>query len=219
MKNIKNISSAFALSIALATCSTSIAAEEATIEAIGQKVEAKLSLADSFEQIREAVASAETANPAMLARIDKLVSQIDAELATEPANADKLTYLRERALRLRAQISKSLGNNTELVNQLGGELMPTPMMGDAVPMSGNIISDQLISEQPLGSQGVSMGGTYGGGTFSGGGGGGFSGGGGGGGGIGGGGFGTLAAFGGIAAAIAIGASDDDNPGTPASPSN
>ncbi|TWU49714.1 hypothetical protein [Rubripirellula reticaptiva] len=213
MKNIKNISSAFALTIALATCSTSIAAEEATIEAIGQEVEAKLSLTDTFEQIRADVASAKTANPAMLARIDKLVSQIDAELATKPDNADQLNYLRERVLRLRGEISKSLGYDTELVNQIGGELMPTPMMGDVVPMDG-----QIISDQPLGCLDGSCGGSISGGGFSGGGGGGFSGGGGGGG-IGGGGFGKLAAFGGIAAAIAIGASDDNDPGTPASPSN
>ncbi|TWU60316.1 hypothetical protein Poly51_05910 [Rubripirellula tenax] len=216
MKNLKTIGGALALSFTLATSSTQATAEELTALSIEPtRVELVENFSDTLHAIR-ADAAASLANPAMLVRVNKLISAIDAELATEPANAEELTELRENAIKVRNQLGKTLGlTGTDLVMQncadCGGSVL------DAAPMGGSIISDTVIGEQVIGSSTISSG--YSGGSFGGGGGGGFSGGGGGGGGLlqGGGGMLSLG-LGAAALAVGISNGDDSSPGIPASPS-
>ncbi len=221
MKNSKILRGAVALSIALTTTTICHAAQSTDTEASGTQSAgtqaigqtASGNLADLFQQIRADVKAAKTASPEMLTRLDEFVSKIDLELQTKPANATALETLRGEALQLRSQISKSLGYEIGFTNQLETQ----SMMGNMVPapINGTVMSDTVIGEQVIGSTPMSSGSFSGG--FSGGG-GGLSGGGGGGGSFGGGG-GGLVALGLGAAGLAVGISNDnDNPGTPASPS-
>lgn len=165
----------------------------------------------------------------LLQRIDALIIRIDHELAMGVSDQLELIKVRNASLKVRDQIEAVASSNANGVRLI--QITSAPMV-DAVsaPAAGSVLSDQLLSEKvvsstPLtvqsgpiaGSAPVASGGTFSRGGLTGGG--GFSGGGG----LGGGGFGGIGGrpllLGGIAAAVAIPLSvddDDDDAGVPSS---
>ncbi len=206
MKTFRLFSSAVALSIALATCSTSHALDQID-QAVNQT---QVELADALHAIRVDYAAG-AINPGMLARVDAVVAKIDAVLQTKPENEAELVELRKTALKFRAQISKSLGDDA-------GALVNTPIDGMPVPKplpQGTIVDGTFVDGTIVGPAAPGVAGSYvtsGTGSFASV----SSGGGGGGGGtglLGGGGVGFIA-LGLGAAGLAVGVSDDNNNNRP-----
>ncbi|QDT05894.1 hypothetical protein K227x_42990 [Rubripirellula lacrimiformis] len=202
MKTLRILSAALALSIAFASgtghaADTSVANLTAVADVHVQQTPAQLT--DRLNQIIADVKAAPTANPAMLARIDSLVSDIDFAIQSKSANTEELSGLRQKALKLRSIVSKTLAgeieNGTQLVNQIVQEFP-----------AGTASSTPSLDGSMGGNSGTSMPASSG---VSGGGGGGAAGGMGG--------LGGLAALGAVGA-VAATTNDDDEPGVPASPS-
>ncbi|WP_442511240.1 hypothetical protein SH528x_002910 [Novipirellula sp. SH528] len=201
----------FTLSAAALLCGAVTAPAHAFMAAEAEIVaaEGSLDLGQLVTELNDFVASEENTCEQKLIRVNEAIVAVEKLLDAGTNNEADVLSVRDQLLEIRRELKCS------------DELLAHEPMGDLVgpPMDGGFIDGGFI-DGGFADGGFVDGGFGGGGHHIGGGHhfGGGGGGGGGGLGGGGGGFGLLAA-GGIAAAIAIPLStNDDNPGTPASPS-
>ncbi len=178
--------------------------------------EAHTNPASMVAELKSEAEAGKTQCSVMLVKVNEAIAAIDTQLDAGVVNEASHLDARASLVSLRSDLPC-------LSEELAAEQGDLGMLDQ-----GQVISDTLLSEQTIGSSvleggevgmagGASVGGSpmYAGGgvTYGGGG------GGGGGGSLGGGGIGGIGALGALGAAIAIGVSDDDEPGVIVSPSN